>query len=152
MRPWRLQPPLRSAALLGLAAAVLLLGNPASASTATLRRSVGNLVFAPFDLLLSPVVAARSIYGNLRDVDDSPGVRAFFVVPGFAWYTGVQAMAAIVRGITGAIELVPGIVLVPFETDLEPLFAPVERGKALVDVDTPPLRVKFGVDYLTVSL
>jgi hypothetical protein len=151
MHPWRFEPPLRSAALLGIAAAVLLLGDPASGSTATLRRSVGNIVFAPFDLVLSPVVAAGSIYGNLRDVDDSSGVRAFFVVPGFAWYTGVQALAAVVREITGLIEFVPGIALVPFETDLDPLFAPAERGDALVDVETPPLRVKFGVDYLTVS-
>jgi len=140
---------LHAPALLGIAL-TLLLGSPASGSPETLKRSVGNIVFAPFDLALSPVVAADTIYRNLREVDDSAGVRAFYVVPGFAWNTGVQAMAAVVRGITGLIEFVPGVALVFFETDLDPLFAPPIRSNALVDVDTRLLHVKFGVDYVTI--
>jgi hypothetical protein len=78
--------PLRRAALLLAAASLPLLAGTAHASPQTLRRSLGNSVFAPFDLALSPVVAARSIYNNLRSEDDSRGVRAFYVVPGCrAW-------------------------------------------------------------------
>ena len=150
MPPPKLRPLRRAALLLAAAASLSLLAEPAHASPQTLRRSLGNIVFAPFDLALSPVVAARSIYNNLRSVDDSRGVRAFYVVPGFAWNTGVQGMAAVVREITGLIEFVPGLCVFFFEPDLAPLYAPVERGDALLDVETPPLRIKLGVDYVTV--
>jgi len=64
--------------------------SPAAASSETLRRSVGNILFAPLDIALSPIVAARSIYRNLNDIDDSLGVRLVYPVPGFAWNTGLQ--------------------------------------------------------------
>ena len=146
----KLRPLRRAALLLAVLASVSSLADAAHASPQTLRRSLGNIVFAPFDLVLSPVVAARSIYKNLRSVDDSTGVRIFYTAPGFAWNTGVQGMAAVVREITGLIEFVPGLGLYFFEADLAPLFAPVERGDALLDVETPPLRIKLGVDYVTV--
>jgi hypothetical protein len=119
-------------------------------SPRTLKRSFGNILFAPFDLVLSPVVAGRSIHRSLQTTDDSTAVRVLFVVPGFAWNTGVQAMASVVREITGLIEFVPGVCVYFFEADLDPLFAPAERGDALVDKETRPLRIKFGIDYVTV--
>jgi hypothetical protein len=130
--------------------ALLLLASPAAGSPATLKRSVSNIVNSPFDFVLSPVVATHTLYNNLRDVDDSIGVRVAYTVPGIVWNTGVQAAAAIVRCFTGVLEFVPGLGLVFFEADLDPLFAPPYRGQALIDVDTPPLHIKFGVDYTTV--
>jgi len=50
----------------------------------------------------------------------------------------------------GVLEFLPGLGLLFFDTDLAPLFAPVERADALLDVETPPLRIKLGVDYITV--
>ena len=41
----------------------------------------------------------------------------------------------------------PGALLF-FDSDLDPLFDPVERNEALVGVETPPLRIKFGVNYI----
>ena len=39
----------------------------------------------------------------------------------------------------------------PLDADLDPLYDPVERGRnALIDHETPGLRFKIGVDYLTV--
>jgi hypothetical protein len=150
MPPPKLRALRRAALLLAVAASLSWLAQPAHASPQTLRRSLGNILFAPFDLVLSPVVATRSIYHNMRSVDDSTAVRVFYALPGFAWNTGVQGMAAVVREITGLIEFVPGLGLLFFDTDLAPLFAPVERGDALLDVETPPLRIKLGVDYITV--
>jgi len=128
----------------------LLLAAPAQASPDTLRRSVGNIIFAPVDLALAPVVAAQTVYTNLQDIDDSPAVRFIYPVPGWIWTTGVQAGAAVIRAITGLLELLPGLALIPFEADLDPLYDPVERGDALVDIETTPLRFKFGVNYTTV--
>ena len=136
-------------ALVGL---VLALGAaaPAEASPETLKRSVGNIVFAPFDFVLTPVVGANTMYNNLRDIDDSLGVRVAYPIPGYAWNCMALSQASIIRFITGGLELVPGLLLLPFRADLDPLYAPIERGNALVDVETPVIRVKFGVDYLTV--
>jgi hypothetical protein len=137
--------------LVAFALTVSILGAPrvGLASPHTLQRSVENILFAPADLLLSPVVAGRVIHENLQNTDDSLAVKVIFLVPGFLWNTAVQAGAAILREVTGLIEVVPGVVLLPLEADLPLLFAPAEHGAALVDVDTPALRVKFGVDYLT---
>jgi hypothetical protein len=139
----------RLLALLVLASA-LFAASPAAATYETLKRSLGNILFAPFDMALSPVVATNTIYINLRDVDDSLGVRLAYVPMGVCWNTGVQAMSAVVREITGLLEFVPGLIVLPLEADLDPIYAPVERGDALLDVDTTPLRVKMGVDYTTV--
>ena len=149
MPPPKLRPLRRAALLLAAAASLSSLAQPVHASPQTLRRSLGNILFAPFDLVLSPVVAVRSIHHGMRSVDDPTAVRVFYAVPGFAWNTGVQGMAAVVREITGLIEFLPGLGLLFFDTDLAPLFAPVERGDALLDVETPPLRIKLGVDYIT---
>lgn len=138
--------PMALFALLG----ILLMASPAAATYETLRRSLGNILFAPFDMILSPVVATNTVYNNLRDVDDSLGVRVAYVPMGVCWNTGVQAMAAIVREISGLIEFVPGLIVLPLEADLDPIYAPVERGNALLEVDTAPLRLKIGVDYTTV--
>ena len=36
------------------------------------------------------------------------------------------------------------------EADLDPIFAPVERGEALVDVETVAVNIKFGMNYTSV--
>jgi hypothetical protein len=130
--------------------ALCLVATPAAATYETLKRSLGNIVFAPVDMVLSPVVASNTVYNNLRDVDDSLGVRIAYVPMGLCWNTGVQAMSAVAREIAGLIELVPGLLVLPLDADLDPIYAPVERGNALMDVETPVLRLKIGVDYTTV--
>ena len=124
--------------------------SPAQAGPDVLKRSVGNILFAPIDMALSPFIAANTIYTNLRNVDDSLGVRVAYVPMGFAWNTGVQAMGAVVREITGLIELVPGIGLFFLDADMDPLLAPVERGNALMSVDSEIFPIKIGIDYTTV--
>jgi hypothetical protein len=144
-----MQAPLRRALVVfALAVSIPTAPRVGLASPATFQRSLQNILFAPADLLLSPVVAGRAIHENLQDTDDSLAVKVVFLVPGFLWNTAVQAGAAILREVTGLIEVLPGVVLLPFEADLPVLFAPAEHGAALVDVETPALRVKFGVDYL----
>ena len=124
--------------------------SPAAASPETLKRSIGNILFAPLDMALAPVVAAHSIYRNLNDIDDSLGVRLVYPVPGYAWSTGLQIGAGAIRTLAGLLELVPGLVLLPFEADMDALFAPSEKAEALVDIETTPVYIKFGVDYSSV--
>jgi hypothetical protein len=140
----------RRASLAATLLALLFVASPAHATYETLKRSLGNIVMAPFDMVLSPFVASNTIYTNLRDIDDSVGVRVFYVPMGIGWNTGVQAMSAVVREISGLIEFVPGLMVLFLEADLDPIYAPVERGNAFLNVDTPAIRLKMGVDYMTV--
>ena len=72
----------------------------------------------------------------------------------------VSVGAAVIRGVAGLIELVPGIFLLPFETDIDALYDPADRGAALVEFENPlaedgvakwfPMitwNVRFGVTY-----
>lgn len=142
--------PARAAALLALAGSTLALfaATPAAATPATLKRSVGNILFAPFDIATSPISAGKALYTNLREVEDSRWVRIVFPIPGYVWLLGVQIGGGAIREIAGLLELVPGLGLLFFDADLDPLFDPVERNEALLDRETPPLRIKFGVNYV----
>lgn len=135
------------AAALGLAIGV---ASPAVASPETLKRSVGNILFAPLDIVFAPAAAGKIIYTNMRDIQDSQWVRIFYPIPGFAWVTAVTIGGGILREVTGLIELLPGLGLVFLEADLHPLFAPVERGEALVDVETVVVNIKFGMNYTAI--
>ena len=117
------------------------------ASPETLKRSVENLTQWPLDLALSPVVAGKTIVQNLQDIDDSTAVKIAYPVPGFAFVTMVQAGSAVLRGVTGIFEFLPGLGLLFFETDLDPLFDPADENEGLVDFETPVYHVKFGVSY-----
>jgi hypothetical protein len=120
---------------------------PAAAGPQTLKRSIENLTLAPLDLVTSPLVAGRTLYRNLNDIDDSTGVRIVYPVPGYVWLTSVQAGASVLRFVTGALELVPGLLLLPFEAEIDPLFDPADENEALVNFETPVYDLKFGVDY-----
>ena len=126
----------------------LLAPTPASASPETLKRSAGNILFAPFDIAASPFTAGKALYTNLQESDDPRWVKIVFPIPGYVWILGVQIGGGALREVAGLLELVPGLGLLFFDADLDPIFDPVERSEALVDRDTPPLRLKFGVNYI----
>ena len=139
--------------MLALVAATLALfaSTPASATPETLKRSVGDILFAPLDIATSPVTAGKALYTNLREIDDARWKRIVFPIPGYLWILGVQIGGGAIREIAGLLELVPGLGLWFFDADLDPLFGPVERSDALVDLKTPPLNIKFGVNYIASS-
>jgi hypothetical protein len=137
----------RTGVFFGLILLVAGLAGPASASPETLRRSVSNMLFGPLDVAFTPVVSARNVIYNLENVDDTMGVRVAYALPGYVWNMGVQIGAGTIRVLTGVIEFLPGLGLFFFDADLDPLFSPVERGNALVDIPTPPLNIKFGITY-----
>jgi hypothetical protein len=124
-----------------------MISSPMSASPETLKRSVENLTLWPLDLVLSPVVAGKTVYQNMRDIDDSTAVRIAYPVPGFIWVTFVQSFSSVLRGVTGAFEFLPGLGLLPFEADLDPLFDPADENEALVDVESPVYDLRFGINY-----
>ena len=139
---------------LGLALGLALVASApgtASATGETLKRATGNILMAPLDMALSPIVAGKTIYHNMREIDDSMAVRVTYALPGYVFLTGVQLGASTIRMISGILEFVPGLGLLFFDTDLDPLYDPVERGEGMVDYDTRFLYFKFGIDYTGAS-
>ncbi|MBT40808.1 MAG: hypothetical protein CL938_19940 [Deltaproteobacteria bacterium] len=136
--------------LLGLIAVCFTVGVavPASASSATLKRAVTNLAFGPLDFALSPITGTTGVYRNLEDIDDSTGVRIVYAVPGVVWNTAFNMGGSVLRVFSGVLEMVPGILLLPFEADMSPLFAPPDRAPALIDEETDWLSIKIGINYL----
>lgn len=138
---------------------------PAAATPDTLRRGLGNVMMGPFDMLLAPVQGINTVSRNLEDIDDSEGVRIGYAVPGWAWLTLLDFGCGMIRILSGALETGAGVVLFASESDLDPLFDPVEDARALFEWDNPlieienpwvyynpvvapfAIRVKMGIDY-----
>ncbi len=139
-------PVCRGLAALALAASLLAPG-AAQAGGATLKRSIGNLVQAPIDVAIAPITAGVVEVRNLRSIDDTLPVKIAYAVPGYLWLTGLTAGASVLRMLAGALELVPGIILLPFDAEMDALFDPAESGNALISYDTPPMDIRIGVDY-----
>lgn len=138
---------------LGLVVAISLAApGAAQAGTATLKRSTANLLLFPFDFALSPFVATRATYNNWRSSDDTRGVKYAYPVFGVPWMISVNLGASVLRGLAGALELLPGIVLLPFDTDMAPLYDLSENNPALYDSgEDSPWRLRVGVDYVSPS-
>ena len=71
-----------------------------------------------------------------------------FAVPGVAWNSAMQMSGGVLRTFTGLLELLPGLILIPFEADMDPLFTMPERQDALIDEEWDFMAVKIGVNYI----
>jgi hypothetical protein len=141
----------RRSRILVLAVTLLLLfsiAGPAGASPETLRRSVSNILFGPLDFVLGPITGTRAVYNNIQDIEDTTGVRVAFAVPGVAWNSAMQMAGGVLRTFSGVLEFLPGLILLPFEADMDPVFTMPERQDALIDEQYDFLSLKIGVNYV----
>jgi len=143
-RPRHLVAGRRIAPLFTLCAALLAAGVvttlPATshATDATLRMAFSNIMNGPFDAAVSPYSAGYILVTNLRDIDDSRGVRVTYALPGYVWLVGLQFGGGALRTVTGVLETLPGVLLFPFDQDMDELFDPVESASAtVVDFENP---------------
>jgi len=130
-----------------LATAVAIPGT-ASAGAETLKRSMGNMLQAPIDLVLAPVTAGLVEYRTIRNSDDILATKVAYALPGYVWLTGLHAGGSALRAVSGVIELVPGLAMLFTESELEPMFDPAEKsGAMLLDQQTPLMEIRLGIDY-----
>lgn len=124
---------------------------PAAATPQTLLRGVTNVAFGPLDAALAPISVFIGIRENMNSIDDSPGVRLVYPIPGYFYTLGLQVAGSGIRVITGGLEILPGLLLLFSETDVDPLFATVDDAAALVEFDSDILDggYRFGINYST---
>jgi hypothetical protein len=129
-------------------ASFLLAPTPALAGAQTLKRSFGNIVQAPIDAVLSPITAGMVQYKNMTNIEDSRGVRWFYAVPGYFWLVALTAGASVLRVLAGALEFLPGLILLFTSAEMDPLFAPSDSGEGVIwDYPTTVMDFKLGIDY-----
>jgi len=117
--------------------------SPAQASPTTLRRAFSNVLNAPLDMVLSPFSGGLALANNLNDIDDSPGVRVVYALPGWIWLTGLNLGSGAIRLVTGGLEMLPGVALFAFEEqDMDPLFDAVENASGMLQFDNPLAEVE----------
>ncbi len=127
---------LGAAILAGLGLA-LLGAAPAQASPDTLRHALANVVGGPLDVALAPATGAMAVAKNWYDVADSSAERAIYAPVGTIGLTILQVGTGVLRTVTGALQILPGLALFPFQTDLGPGLDPFSEGPALVDLSNP---------------
>jgi len=127
----------------------LALAAPAGATTDVIRRSFENMPQGIVDVALAPYTAGATIYKNITTIQDTPGVRVAYVLPGYAWNLMSTVGGGLIRSVTGVMELPIGLVLLFTDANMEPLFDPVEDNEALFTYDEYEkiYRVKLGIEY-----
>lgn len=126
--------PPRRALLAALAAVVAVAALPGAshATDMTLRMAFANILNGPLDSVTSPYTGGHILVNNLQDIDDSRAVRVTYAVPGYIWLVGLQFGCGGIRTITGALETIPGVLLFPFENDMDEIFSPAESSSAIL--------------------
>ena len=70
------------------------------------------------------------------------------MLPGVVWNSAICMGGGVMRTLSGLLEFVPGVFLIPFEADLDPIFAPAEKSDALIWEETDWMVFKLGVNYV----
>src|SRR5436309_274458 len=137
--------------LLALAAPEPRVAHAAGARTDTLRRAVANVLLAPLDVALSPVVTVHALYGNAKAANYSPPATvALELLGGGGWFFPLTAVTGVFRMWSGFAEMPVGLALLVSKsfTNWEPgAFFEVREEPALVSWPNLVMPVKFGVNY-----
>lgn len=128
----------------GLACGIAILGGAlgappmASASPETARMAFANLLQGPLDVVTAPVVAGRTAYHNASEVGLEPVGPVAYTILGHLGLTALQAAWGTARTLSGALMLLPAMVLFPFENVDLPKEADVfGQGNALLAAENP---------------
>jgi len=123
--------------------------------TDTLRRAVANVLLAPLDVALSPVVTVQALYDNAKAANYSPPATvALELLGGGGWFFPLTAATGVFRMWSGFAEMPVGLTLLVSKsfTDWQPApFFEVHGKPAMVSFPSVVIPIEFGVNYLAAS-
>lgn len=129
--------------------ALTALPGAASASPDTLRMALANLMEGPVDMVAAPVVAARTTVQNAGEVGLEPVGPVVYGALAHFGLTVLQLGWGTLRTASGALMLVPGVVLFPFPgVDLPQEADVFGRGDALVSWKNPLAEDPAWLEYV----
>lgn len=121
----------------GVALSLWLGVGAASASPDTLRMALEDILLGAADIVVAPANGCIATARNLDEVSDNVFLQGLYSVPAALGLTTLQAVQGALRTATGIVELIPGIILFPFEADLDPDLNVFRRGDLMVDLENP---------------
>ena len=131
---------------------VLWLGTgAASASPDTLRVALEDVIMGTVDVVVAPGNGGIATVRNLDEVSDDGFLQGLYFVPALLGLTTLQVAQGALRVATGAVELIPGIFLFPFEADLDPDLNVFRRGELMVDLENPLAENPPWLAYLPIT-
>ncbi len=90
-----------------------LAAGPAAAQPATMLNGVENVAMAPIDVVLAPVVAVRTMRGNIEQARVGAGGQVVGWTLGVPWVYTLQSVLSGARIVSGVGEMLLGLALVP---------------------------------------
>ncbi|MFQ5513459.1 MAG: hypothetical protein ACE5FG_03405 [Myxococcota bacterium] len=147
----------RSSACTSLLAFCLLCVTLASAPTAQadptqLCRSLTTIAFAPTDVVLGPVIAAKDLHYGITEWGDPLLLQIVSIVPGYVYLNAMQAGGGILRVIGGVLEFPMGLFTLFREGAQGALFRSQDEAWALVSEDIGYCPIRIGTSYNSINL
>ncbi len=142
------------ASLLALFTLCVTWGTPerAQADPTQLCRSLSSIAFAPIDVALAPIIAAKDIHYGLGEWNDPVPLQMLAIVPGYAYLNLMQFGGAVMRVIGGAFEFPRGLATLFREGAQGALFRSQDEAWALISRNVGYCPIRIGTSYNSINL
>ena len=130
---------------------VLLGAQPRSvrADPSQLCRAFSSIVLAPTDILFAPYISGRDAYSALSEEGKPYKVWVSFL-PSYPVFVLIQLGGTALRIVSGAFEVLPGLVSLFAEQAGQPLFAQQDQAPQIYRAELGPCPVRIGTSYWSV--
>jgi hypothetical protein len=135
-------------ATLSLTLLGVLLGGarPAAANPTQLCRAFTSIALAPTDLIFAPYISARDAYGAVTAAGEP--YKAFISFPpAYPLFLVIQAGGTVLRVVSGAFEILPGLVGLAFTKPSPPLFRAQDEARQIYSGELGPCPLRVGTSY-----
>lgn len=95
------------------------------------------MTFGAVDVVAAPVTGGVATARNLDAVSDNAVLQGLYAFPGWLGLTMLQVGQGVLRAAVGAVEVLPGLALFPFDTDIPEDWNVFRSGELLVDARNP---------------
>jgi len=136
-----------------LLVATCLMIAPASAQVSTMKRGAENIIMAPVDVVLTPVVVTKTLQARLEEANMPVALAVPTAGAGIFLYSTLQLVVTGARLFAGLVELPLGAVIAPLDAVMDadlstPVLFSTEGTEAVLRHETPALDFVSGLYYL----
>ena len=139
-------------ATLAFALVGILLGAPlgeARADPTQLCRAFSSITLAPTDILFAPYISGRDAYNALSETGEPYKLWVSFL-PSYPVFIVIQVGGTVLRIVSGAFEILPGLFSLFAEEAGGPLFAQQDEAPQIYRTELGPCPVRVGTSYWSI--
>ena len=112
-------------------------------------RAFSSITLAPTDVLLAPYISGRDAYNALSETGEPYQVWVS-ILPSYPVFIVIQLGGTVLRIVSGAFEILPGLVSLFAEEAGGPLFAGQDRAPQIYRSELGRCPVRIGTSYWSV--